>query len=73
MGTIGGGIMGRELLRGALVTVRRPYASHSPETMITEVAPGATVTLTQSLGCGEATRLVDLGRDRGQDQVLARE
>jgi hypothetical protein len=37
--------------RGALVHL--PYASHGPET-ITEVAPGAAVTLKQSLGCGEA-------------------
>jgi hypothetical protein len=43
-------------------------ACASPET-ITEVPPGATVTLTQSLGCGR----IDLSRNRGQGQVLARE
>ena len=59
-----------------------PHAS--PET-ITETTPGATVTLTQSLqlaatGSCSVTAVtpldvvrLDLGRDRGQGQVLARE
>jgi hypothetical protein len=56
-----------QLERGALVHL--PYASPELET-ITEVTPSATVTPTQSLGCGEAAGPLDLGRDRAQDQVL---